>query len=279
MNDQKIVFIGGGNMGRCLIAGLIVDGYSPRSIHVVDPDPKTRELLESQYQINLHEDPQAALVDAEIVVLAVKPQIMQLAINGMKRFLNASHPLLISIAAGIRTETLTKWLGSESPLVRTMPNTPAMVGSGATALYATKNVTDHQRSMAESVMRAVGITQWLNNEALMDVVTAVSGSGPAYFFRMMEAMAKAGENLGLTAEQARLLTIETAFGAAKMALESSSDPATLRKQVTSPGGTTERALKVFNEQDIDTIFEQALTAAKDRSEELAIELSNISGDS
>ncbi len=279
MIDQKIVFIGGGNMGRCLIAGLIAGGYSRQVIHVIDPDQKVRDQLEIQYQINSHEGPQGVLDKAEIVVLAVKPQIMQLAINGIKSYLDNPMPLIISIAAGLQTATLAKWLGADSPLVRTMPNTPAMVGSGATALYATKNVTETQGNMAESIMRAVGITQWLDDEALMDAVTAVSGSGPAYFFRMMEAMAKAGEGLGLTKEQARLLTIETAFGAAKMALESTNDPASLRKQVTSPGGTTERALNVFNEQNIDMIFEKALTAAKERSEVLAIELSMISGDS
>ena len=272
MNNQKIVFIGGGNMGRCLIAGLIADGYSPEAIHVVDPDQAIRERLNLEYQINAHESPQQALRSAEIIVLAVKPQIMERAVNGIKSLLDQPQSLIISIAAGIRTKALASWLGGDLPIVRTMPNTPSMVGSGATGLFATKHVSTDQRGMAESVMRAVGIIQWLDDESLMDVVTAVSGSGPAYFFRMMEAMEKAAMKLGLSEEQARLLTIQTAFGAAKMALESPKDPATLRVQVTSPGGTTEQALRIFDQENIDSIFEQALTAAKNRSEELADEL-------
>ncbi len=272
MNNQKIVFIGGGNMGRCLIAGLIADGYSPEAIHVVDPDQAIRERLNLEYQINAHESPQQALRSAEIIVLAVKPQIMERAVNGIKNLLDQPQSLIISIAAGIRTKALASWLGGDLPIVRTMPNTPSMVGSGATGLFATKHVSTDQRGMAESVMRAVGIIQWLDDESLMDVITAVSGSGPAYFFRMMEAMEKAAMKLGLSEEQARLLTIQTAFGAAKMALESPNDPATLRVQVTSPGGTTEQALRIFDQENIDSIFEQALTAAKNRSEELADEL-------
>ncbi len=272
MNNQKIVFIGGGNMGSCLIAGLIADGYSPEAIHVVDPDQSIRERLNLEYHINTHESPQQALDSAEIVVLAVKPQIMERAVNDIKSLLDQPRPLIISIAAGIRTETLATWLEEELPIVRTMPNTPSMVGSGATGLFATENVSTDQCGMAESVMRAVGIIQWLEDESLMDVITAVSGSGPAYFFRMMEAMEKAAVKLGLSEDQARLLTVQTAFGAAKMALESPNDPATLRVQVTSPGGTTEQALHVFDQKNIDMIFEQALTAAKVRSEELADQL-------
>ena len=258
-------------MGSCLIAGLIADGYSPQAIHVVDPDQSIRERLNFEYQINSHESPRQALHSAEILVLAVKPQTIEPAINGIKSLLDQPRPLIISIAAGIRTETLTSWIGEEIPIVRTMPNTPSLVGSGATALFATENVSIDQRGMAESIMRAVGIIQWLEDEMLMDVITAVSGSGPAYFFRMMEAMEKAAVKLGLPEDQARLLTIQTAFGAAKMALESPNDPATLRVQVTSPGGTTEKALEVFDQKNIDAIFEQVLLAAKNRSVQLATE--------
>jgi pyrroline-5-carboxylate reductase len=272
MNHQKIVFIGGGNMGSCLIAGLVVDGYSPQAINVVDPDPETRERMKQEYQISVFESPEQVMKSAEIVVLAVKPQIMESVVKSIKNLLDEPRPLIISIAAGIRTESLVAWLGVESPVVRTMPNTPAMVGSGATALYATKDVSTEQRAHAESVMRAVGIIQWLDDEALMDVVTAVSGSGPAYFFRVMEAMEKAAIKMGLSEEQARMLTVQTAFGASKMALESPQDPATLRVQVTSPGGTTERALNVLDQNNIDAVFEQALEAAKNRSAELSNEL-------
>ena len=272
MNDQKIAFIGGGNMGRCLIAGLIADGYSAQDIHVVDPELSIRERLNLEYQINAHESPSQALQTAKIVVLAVKPQIIKSAINGIKSLLDEPRPLFISIAAGIRTTTLTSWLDEECAIVRTMPNTPAMVNSAATVMFATESVTTEQRGLAESIMRAVGIIQWLDDESLMDAITAVSGSGPAYFFRIMEAMEKAAVKLGLTESQARLLTIQTAFGAAKMALESPKDPATLRIQVTSPGGTTEQALHEFDKHNIDAIFEQALSAAKNRSIEISNEL-------
>ncbi len=272
MNHQKIVFIGGGNMGHCLIAGLIADGYSPQAIYVVDPDPETRERIKLEYQISVFESPEQVMNSAEIVVLAVKPQIMESAINSIKSFIDFPQPLIISIAAGICTKSIATWLGEEVPIVRTMPNTPAMVGSGATALFATKHVTAEQRALAESVMRAVGIVEWLDDEALMDVVTAVSGSGPAYFFRIMEAMEKAAIKMGLSDEQARLLTVQTAFGASKMALESPQDPATLRVQVTSPGGTTEQALNILDQNKIDAIFEQVLEAAKNRSKELSNEL-------
>ncbi len=272
MNNQKIAFIGGGNMGRCLIGGLIADGYSPSAIHVVEPDEVSRKQMGIDFQISAHESPKQALQSAEIIVLAVKPQIMHSAINGIKSLLDYPRPLIISIAAGISTQSLNHWLAEDSAIVRAMPNTPSMVGSGATGLFATESVSQEQRGLAESVMRAVGIIQWLDDESLMDAVTAVSGSGPAYFFRMMEAMENAATALGLSKEQARLLTVQTAFGAAKMALESSYDPATLRVQVTSPGGTTERALNVFNQKNIDEIFEQALQAAKDRSTELSKEL-------
>ena len=279
MNNQKIVFLGGGNMGSCLISGLISDGYQPQAIHVVDPDPASCERLQRQYQVQVHSESQDALRDAEILVLAVKPQIMKSALNGIKDSLPQPRPLIISVAAGIRSETLQDWLGTRSAIVRTMPNTPAMVGSAATALFATASVSRDQREIAESVMRSVGIIQWLEDEALMDAVTAVSGSGPAYFFRIMEAMEKAACKLGLAPDQARLLTIQTAFGAAKLALESSRDPAELRVQVTSPGGTTERALSVLDDCDIDGLFEQALTAARHRSIELSEQFSTINGES
>lgn len=279
MNNQKIVFIGGGNMGSCLISGLISDGYRPQAIHVVDPDPAICDRLRLQFQVQTHLDPREALIEAEILLLAVKPQIMKSVIDGIRDHLQQARPLIISVAAGIRSETLQDWLCTPSAIVRTMPNTPAMVGSAATALFATASVSSEQREMAESVMRSVGIIQWLEDESLMDAVTAVSGSGPAYFFRIMEAMEKAAGKLGLTADQARLLTIQTAFGAAKLALESSRDPAELRVQVTSPGGTTEQALAVLDDYDIDNLFEKALTAARNRSIELSEQFAKTSGES
>lgn len=282
MTQEKIVFIGGGNLGSCLINGLIADGYTADAIHVVDPNQDSQARLASLFPINVHSAADTALGEAtapaSIIVLAVKPQVMQSVIAGFKHLISATQPLIISVAAGLRSDTLVEWLGFDAALVRTMPNTPAMVGSAATALFATANTREDQRETAEKIMRSVGIIQWLDDENLMDAVTAVSGSGPAYFFRFMEGMEKAGVAMGLSQEQARLLTIETAFGAAKLALESPLDPASLRVQVTSPGGTTEQALNVFNENDIDAIIARALTAARDRSTALSAELSGKTAD-
>jgi pyrroline-5-carboxylate reductase len=186
------------------------------------------------------------------------------------------QPLVISIAAGIPAATLGNWLGKSIAIVRTMPNTPAMVQSGATALYANANVSEDQRSTAESILRAVGIAIWVEDEAQMDAVTALSGSGPAYFFLFMEALQAAGQELGLPESTAQLLALQTAFGAAKMALESNEDAATLRRQVTSPGGTTEYAIRTFQEGGLEALVSKALLAAADRSRELAAEFGNES---
>jgi len=178
-------------------------------------------------------------------------------------------PLIISIAACVREPDINRWLGGDIAIVRTMPNTPAMVQSGATALIANAAVTEEQRELAETIMRAVGLTLWLEDESQLDAVTALSGSGPAYFFLVMEAMEHAGRELGLSGQTARLLTMQTAFGAAKMALESSDNAAILRERVTSPGGTTEKALEVLENGKLRELFDQALKAACERSHELA----------
>jgi len=180
-----------------------------------------------------------------------------------------SQPLIISIAAGIQTTSLKNWLGDSQAIVRTMPNTPSLVGSGAAALFASKTVNDEQRQQAESILRAVGLTLWLKNEADMDAVTALSGSGPAYFFLLMELMQKIGEEMGLSREAARLLTLQTGFGATKMALESELDCAELRRRVTSPGGTTEQAINKLLDGNIDNLIDEALNAARERAKELA----------
>lgn len=268
MRDAVITFIGCGNMGRCLIGGLIADGYPPENLRAVDSDPGQLERLNRDFPLRSGSDAGEAVKGADAVVLAVKPQSMKEVCLALARPLGSSRPLVLSIAAGIRTADLKRWLG-DLPLVRAMPNTPALVQSGATALYATAKARRDQREMAEAIMRAAGLTLWLDDESLMDAVTAVSGSGPAYFFLVMEAMEAAAVKLGLPAPQARLLILQTAFGAAKMALESSVEPAALRAQVTSPGGTTERALKVLNERGLMASFEQALTEARNRSLELA----------
>lgn len=272
MKDKSIGFIGCGNMARSLIGGLIADGHPPDRISAADPDPDQRERARA-FGIEVLDDNDAVIRGADAVVLAVKPQALPDVVRAAAPALAERRPLLISVAAGIRLATLRRCLSADLPVVRVMPNTPSLIQAGAAALIADPSVSAEQRDLAEGIMRAVGVALWLEDEAQMDAVTAVSGSGPAYFFLIMEVMIKAGEKLGLPPETARMLTLETALGAAKMALESESDPAALRRQVTSPGGTTEQALKVLLEEgDIELLFARALGAAKRRSEELAAEL-------
>jgi len=204
--------------------------------------------------------------------MAVKPQIMRKVAEDLAPHLRKQSALVISIAAGIREDALNRWLGGNLPIVRAMPNIAALVKSGATALHANTHVSHEQRSLAESVMRAVGLTVWLEDESQMDAVTALSGSGPAYIFLVMEALEQAGRQLGLTPETARLLTLQTSFGAAKMALETSEDTSTLRQRVTSPGGTTEQAVNVLTDGNIQQLFTDALKAAHARAVELAEQL-------
>ena len=268
MKTTRIAFIGGGNMARSLIGGLIADGCKPDNILVSDPSPNQRHTLSAQFGVTVVADNTAAVAGAEVAVLAVKPQAMHPVATALADAVQGSRPLLVSIAAGIREPDLRRWLGGDVALVRAMPNTPALVGSGATALFANRWVSEAQRELAESIMRAVGLTIWVEDETLLDSVTALSGSGPAYFFLVMEAMEQAGVDLGLSPEDARLLTLQTAFGAAKIALESNDGPSTLRERVTSPGGTTEQAIKTLREGGLEALFAKALKAAHTRSQEL-----------
>lgn len=270
--NKHIAFIGAGNMAGALISGLLADGVAPERLLATDPSAEKCQALRAATGIRTLQDNRAALVDADIVVLAVKPQVLRQVATELGEQIRATHPLVISIAAGIRCESLQGWLGGETALIRTMPNTPAMIQSGATVLYATATVSNAQREQAESLMRAVGLTQWIDDEDLMDAVTALSGSGPAYFFLVMEAMEAAARDLGLTAQTARLLTLQTALGAARMALESSDSPATLRGRVTSPGGTTERAISTLEDGGLHDLFRRALRAARDRSIEMSADL-------
>ena len=276
MNDTTLAFIGGGNMASSLVAGLIADGWDPARIRVADASTQQLERLSRRFPVTTTSDNKTAIAQADIIVLAVKPQSMQAVAQELAADINQQQPLVISIAAGIREATLRDWLGAGTPIVRSMPNTPAMVQSGATALFANPAVSDEQRSIAESILRAVGLAIWVDDEALMDAVTALSGSGPAYFFLFMEALQSAGCELGLPVKTARLLTLQTAFGAAKMALESTEDAATLRQRVTSPGGTTERAVGVLQDGGLEALVSKALQAAAARSRELADEFGSDS---
>ena len=272
IKDRKIAFIGGGNMARSLIGGLVAAGMDPDRIWVADPDAGQLEMLRGQHPVHAGHDNDEAVLAADVVVLAVKPQMLKEVAEGMRDSVQSAQPLIISVAAGVREPDLQRWLGNGVAVVRTMPNTPALVQCGATALCAGPDVTAAQRELAENVMRAVGLTLWVENEEQMDAVTAVSGSGPAYFFLLMELMEEAGRRLGLGDDAVRLLATQTAFGAAKMALESNEDAATLRRRVTSPNGTTERALTIMQEGGMRELVISALEGARDRSRELADEL-------
>ncbi len=273
MKPYTIAFIGAGNMARSLIGGLIADGYDPARLHAADTSEAARTQLQRDFAIATHASNGEAARAADIIVIAVKPQVVPDVARELASLIGGSGKLVISIAAGIRTADLAGWLGPETALVRAMPNTPALVQSGATVLYASDRVGHAWREAAESILRAAGLTLWIDDEAQMDAVTALSGSGPAYFFLVMEALETAGRRLGLPAETARLLTIQTAFGAAKMALEGTdSSPAELRARVTSPGGTTERAIETLRQGGLEALFERALADARVRSIELSKQL-------
>ncbi|AHF00679.1 pyrroline-5-carboxylate reductase [Thiomicrospira aerophila AL3] len=269
----RIAFLGAGNMAKSLIGGLIASGHPAKAIVASDRQAEQLANLQQHYGIAIS-DNNAELLDHDLVVLAVKPQQLKAVCTELAPLLIQRNrlPLFISIAAGITTDTLSRWLGLDCAIVRTMPNTPALIQTGATGLFANAQVTPTQHEQAEQVLRTAGITLWVEDESMLDAVTALSGSGPAYFFLFMEAMVSAGKNLGLPAETAQLLTLQTALGAAKMALESDVGLTELRARVTSPNGTTEQAIKSFQQAQLDQTVAQAMQAAHRRAQELANEL-------
>lgn len=271
MLNKNIGFIGGGNMARSLIGGLISSGIKPDSIYVSDINAGTLSTLTTDFAVQACENNRQLLENCSIIVLSVKPQVMKDVVAALD-ISYKTDVMFITIAAGIRVESIQSWLGQDAAIVRAMPNTPALVQTGATALYANGKTTEEQKDDAESILRAVGLALWVDDESQMDAVTALSGSGPAYLFLVMEAMEEAGIQLGLPQETARLLAIQTAFGAAKLALEIEESPAMLRERVTSPGGTTEQALQVFSDSELKGIFNKAMTAARNRAIDLANEL-------
>ncbi|KAB1854640.1 pyrroline-5-carboxylate reductase [Acinetobacter tandoii] len=268
----NITFIGGGNMAQALIGGLIARGMPTTRITVADPFENVRQLLQEK-DVHVTDDNIAAIEKADIVVLAVKPQVLANVLKQLHGLLDGK--LVISIVAGAEIATMATLSGTDR-IVRVMPNTPALVQTGAHGLYATDVVDAKDRELASQVLAATGLTIWVNSEAQIDAVTAVSGSGPAYFFYMMESMIRAGKNLGLDEKVATALTLQTALGAAQMAITSANSPAELRKNVTSPNGTTQAALEVFDRAQISQNIQSALAAAKKRSQELAQELSESS---
>lgn len=267
--SARIAFIGGGNMAASLVGGLLTRGFKPDKITVTDISPERLQWLSTQYGVSVTESNPDAARQANVILLAVKPQQMAEAAREIAPAIEGREVLVVSIAAGIPVRKLHEWLGRQTPVVRCMPNTPAMVQSGATGLYAGPEVDEPRRAFTQELLGAVGIALWLETEEQLDAVTAVSGSGPAYFFLVMEAMMAAGRALGLDERTSRQLTLQTALGAARMAITSDEDPSSLRKKVTSPGGTTQAALTVLENARLRDTFLDALVAARDRSRELA----------
>ena len=274
MNTQTIGFIGGGNMASSLISGLIASGHSPQDLWVSDINQDALKVLAQSLNVNTSTNNDDIINAVDVVVLAVKPQILSTVAKNATASIQQKQPLVVSIAAGISQQSLSQWLGNNIAIVRCMPNTPALVLTGATALHANAQVTAEQHDLAENIMRSVGIALWVNDESELDVVTAVSGSGPAYYFLLMEAMEKAAIEMGMNEVTARLLVQQTALGAAKIALESSESPEQLRKRVTSPGGTTQQALETFEEGGFTALVSKALHAARDRSIEMSKQTEN-----
>jgi pyrroline-5-carboxylate reductase len=267
---MRIAFLGGGNMASALIGGLIARGQDATSIAVIEKLAPARERLAAQHGVHAAERPDAAAAAADVVVLAVKPQDMKSALAAVRDA--ASSMLVISIAAGVRIEALERWLGGHRRIVRCMPNTPALIGAGITALHAPSGVGRADREKADTILRAVGEVVWIEDERLLDPVTALSGSGPAYVFWFIEHLAAAGRGLGLDEGVAMKLALHTVLGAARLAAESSQPPDELRKNVTSRGGTTEAALKVFDEERLAERLARALEAASRRGAALGDEL-------
>ena len=266
---MKIAFLGGGNMAAALIGGLVAKGYERGSISVIEVASSARERLATQ-GVHVSAAPDRATAAADVLVLAVKPQDMRSAVATLKDAVE--HQLVVSIAAGIRLRALSRWLGGHRRLVRCMPNTPALIGNGITALYALPGVSAAEKEQAQAILGAVGEVLWVDEERLLDPVTAVSGSGPAYVYWFIEQMARAGVKLGLPEKDANRLALHTVLGAARLAAQSDQPPAELRKQVTSKGGTTEAALKVFDDEKLAERFMKALEAASRRGAALGEEL-------
>lgn len=263
-----IGFIGGGNMARSLIGGLIAKGQPATGLLVSEPDSGLRAALQADFGVRALADNAEVAAAADVLLLVVKPQVMRSVCEGIAA---ARRPeaVAVSIAAGVTVAQLQGWLGGNAAVVRCMPNTPALIGAGASGLFASADCSELQRRSVETLMAAAGASAWIEDEALMDAVTAVSGSGPAYFFHLIEALQAAAEHQGIPAEAARLLVVHTALGAARMAVEGKEDAATLRRRVTSPGGTTQRALEVLAEGGFASLVETAVKAATERGRELA----------
>lgn len=272
MEAPRIAFVGAGNMASSIIGGLVESGHPAELISAADPFPDTLRRLGEMAPVATFSDNAEAVAGADVIMLAVKPQVMADACESIAPAVRASGALVISIAAGVTIASMAARLGPQAAIVRCMPNTPALLGCGASGLFANARVSAEQRHQAERVLGAVGITCWVADEGALDAVTALSGSGPAYFFLFMEAMIEAGSRLGLERETATTLALQTGLGAARMALEDDADLVELRRRVTSPGGTTERAVERFEQDGLRRIVQDAMQAAADRAAEMAREM-------
>ena len=266
---EGVSFIGGGNMARSLIGGLVGRGLNPARIHVGEPYEPFRDALARDFAVSVYADNASAAQAGSVWVFAVKPQMLRAVAAELTPLAQVQHPLVVSIAAGITSAQLERWLGGNLAVVRTMPNTPALLGAGATGLFANARVTESQRESAQRLLAATGITAWIDDEAGMDAVTALSGSGPAYVFLLAEAMQAAGQAQGLDAETARALALQTIFGAARMLVESGEPADVLRQRVTSPGGTTQAALETFEAGGFRELVAKAIAAATERGRALS----------
>ncbi|MCM0614321.1 pyrroline-5-carboxylate reductase [Marinobacter sediminum] len=270
--SPTISFIGAGNMATAIIGGMLDSGYKAADIWVSAPDDGHLQSIRKKFGVSVTTDNRYCAQQADMVVLAVKPQVMADVCRDIAPLVQNTRPLMVSIAAGLTAETLDEWLGGGLPLVRVMPNTPSLVGKGAAGLFANAQVKENQKKMVESVFESIGSALWVDDENLLHSVTALSGSGPAYFFLMLEALEEAATKAGIAPDTARELAIQTMAGAAEMAARSEHDPGQLKRNVMSPGGTTEQAIKTFEEGGLRELVQKAYSAAFKRSEEMAKQL-------
>ncbi|WP_313219290.1 pyrroline-5-carboxylate reductase [Stenotrophomonas sp.] len=269
MTSTSITFIGGGNMARSLIAGLIRQGVAPAHLHVAEPVAELRSQLTADFGVHTYASASEAAAQGQVWLLAVKPQVLRDVCASLEESAAAQAPLVVSIAAGITSAQLVRWLGGRPAVVRAMPNTPALLGAGVTGLFATAGVSHAQRQQADTLLASAGRTVWIDDEARMDAVTAVSGSGPAYVFLLAEAMEAAAQAQGLAPDAARVLVVQTLLGASRMLDESGEAPAELRRRVTSPNGTTQAAIESFQADGFEAIVGRAIEAATRRGQALS----------
>lgn len=256
--EKNLAFIGAGNMGSSLIGGLISNGYPPQKIWVSNVNKEKLSELQSRFKVNVTENNVTAAENAQVVILCVKPDKIKEVTLELADVIKQNRALVVSIASGISTKIFEKWIGGKVAVVRCMPNTPALINAGATGLYANSNTDAEQRNAAESILRAVGVVVWVDDEKLIDAITVISGCGPAYFFYLIEILQNIAIKLGISKESAQLLTQQTAFGASCMVMETQTDPTKLREMVTSKGGTTESIFNVLKKTDLEKIFYDAL---------------------